>query len=58
MIPDIKWQNPKGRIIVLSGYFTEGWVEDLRRKGMDEFFELPYEEKALLRGVSELLSAA
>ena len=56
MIPDIKSRHPGVHIIVLSGLFTEDWVADIKRKGTDEFFALPYEEHALLRGVSGLLS--
>ena len=56
MIPNITLEYPGVRIIVLSGYFTEEWVVDLRQKGMDEFFELPYDENALLRGLSGLLA--
>lgn len=58
IIPDIKSQYPGVRIIVLSGYFTEDWVVELRQKGIDEFFELPYDENALLRGVSGQLARA
>ena len=42
--------------MVLSGCYGEDFVKNLKEKGIDEFFGLPYEEKALLRGVTGLLS--
>jgi DNA-binding NtrC family response regulator len=56
IVPDIKARHPQGRIIVLSGCSSEGFVDDLKRKGMDEFIPLPFEEDALLGEVARLLS--
>jgi two-component system cell cycle sensor histidine kinase/response regulator CckA len=56
IVPEIKARHPQGRIIVLSGYFSESYAEDLKQKGIDEFFPLPFEEDALLGEVARLLS--
>lgn len=57
IIPDIKARCPDARIIVLSGYCTDDWVADLKKKGIDEFLELPYDENDLLEEVEGLLSS-
>jgi DNA-binding NarL/FixJ family response regulator len=56
IVPEIKARHPHGRIIVLSGYSFEGFVEDLKQKGIDEFLPLPFEEDALLGEVARLLA--
>lgn len=55
LIPDIRAQNPLARLLVLSGYCPEGFIADLKQKGMDGFLRLPYEEEALLKEVGRLL---
>jgi DNA-binding NtrC family response regulator len=56
IVPDIKARHPHGRIIVLSGYSSEDFVEDLKEKGIDGFLPLPFEEDTLLGEVAKLLS--
>jgi len=56
LVPDIKARHPHARIIVLSGYCPEDFVADLKQKGIDGFLPLPYEEDALLKEVTGLLS--
>jgi DNA-binding NarL/FixJ family response regulator len=56
IVPDIIARHPHARIIVLSGYCPEDFVEDLKQKGIDGFLPLPYEEDALLKEVARLLS--
>lgn len=57
IVPDIKAQHPHGHIMVLSGYSSEDFVEDLKQKGMDRFLPLPFQEDALLGEVARLLSS-
>ena len=56
IVPEIKARHPHGRIMVLSGYSSEDFVEDLKRKGIDRFLPIPFEENALLGEVASLLS--
>lgn len=56
IVPDIKARCPGTRIIVLSGYYPDDFVADLKQKGIDGFLSLPFEEDALLKEVSGLLS--
>jgi two-component system, cell cycle sensor histidine kinase and response regulator CckA len=56
IVPDIKARHPDARLIVLSGYYTEDFVAELVRKGIDRFLTLPYAQDALLNEVDGLLS--
>jgi CheY-like chemotaxis protein len=58
IVPEIKARHPRGRIIVLSGYSSEDFVEDLKEKGIDRFLPLPFEEDELLGEVAGLLAGA
>lgn len=57
LIPDIRAQHPHARILVLSGYYPEDFVAELRQKGTDAFLPLPYQEDALLTEVAGLLAS-
>jgi DNA-binding NarL/FixJ family response regulator len=56
IVPEIKTRYPRARIIVLSGYYSEDFVADLKKKGIDGFLPLPYEDDSLLQEVAGLLS--
>jgi DNA-binding NtrC family response regulator len=57
IVPDIKARHPHARIIVLSGYFPEDFVADLRRKGIHGFLPLPFQQAGLLKEVAGQLSS-
>jgi DNA-binding NtrC family response regulator len=56
IVPDIKARHPHVRIIVLSGYFPDDFVADLRQRGIHGFLPLPFKQSALLEEVAGQLS--
>lgn len=56
IVPDVKERYPHTCIMVLSGWYPEDFVDDLRQQGIDGFLPLPFEEDVLVKEISRLLS--
>jgi DNA-binding NtrC family response regulator len=55
IVPDIKAHYPQTPIIVLSGYYPDEFVIDLKQKGINRFLKLPFLEDDLIKEVERLL---
>jgi DNA-binding NarL/FixJ family response regulator len=53
----IKEAHPTTRIVVLSGYDSPDFVLDLKRRGIDDFFHMPFEPEELHSRIKQLLGA-
>ncbi len=56
VVADIRVRDPHARIIVLSGYSPDDFVEDLEQEGIDGFLALPFEEGELLNEIAKILA--
>lgn len=56
LVSAIKKIHPETKILVASGYCELPFAIDLKRRGIDDFFSLPYDPDELLRRVSELIT--
>jgi DNA-binding NtrC family response regulator len=55
IVPGIKVQYPRSRILVLSGYGPREFVSALMQEGIDAFLSIPWIEAELLSAVADLL---
>ncbi len=51
LISEIKKKNRAAKIIVLSGWDTAEFVNDLKEQGIDDFMSMPFDGNDLLRKV-------
>ncbi len=56
IVPSIKARNPRVRIVVLSGYYPDDFVTELKQKGIDGFLTLPFKKDVLLTEVARQMS--
>ena len=56
IVPSIKARNPRVRIVVLSGYYPDDFVTELKQKGIDGFLTLPFKKDVLLKEVARQMS--
>jgi hypothetical protein len=56
VVSEIKTILPHIHTIVLSGFYSQEFVADLKEQGIDRFLPLPFSETALLEDVGGLLA--
>jgi two-component system cell cycle sensor histidine kinase/response regulator CckA len=54
---EIKRRQPELKVLISSGYFSEGQIKDLLKHGARAYLTKPYKLSELLEKVSDLLSA-